>query len=729
MLPLLAVLLVSLSTFVLGLIVLLKNRGNFTNTSFGIFTFMLSVWIIVEYFSNDLRLSYGAQLWLNRITVFMPGLGLYFLLLFSLEFTRLWYKYFRPFAIICGLITLAISALSTTSLLIKDIVPRGQVIAVKFGAFSPLFSIYIISLFVAVIAIFYISLHRLSGIARARTQIMTLSLFTALSITVVTNLILPVGFSNYDYIQIGLLSVIILVGGFAYAIVKQRLFDIRAVVARSIAYLLLLCTLIVTYAFMTFKIGSLLFKTSSIPAAQQTYNIIIAMLLAITFHPLQRFFEKITNKLFYRGRYDPQRLLHEITQVLASEIELVKLSHKVRKLLTQYMQVSAANIVVLHNGKVLAEGGNYVVSQLEELADELDQIKSRFVVTDELPEGQRKETMVKYGLSILATLRVQHEEKAGYLLLGSKLNGDIFTNEDLRIIKIIAGQLAIAIQNAKAYLEIKRFNKTLQTKISDATKQLRDANHSLQQLDQIKDEFISIASHQLRTPITVVEGYLANMADGVYGEFNTSQKQAIRLTQNRLKMMEMLVADMLNVSRIESGRFFIDRGPFDLNKVVPEEIEHLKLRANELEVQLIYKAPPQPVPVIIADEQKVRQVIVNLIDNALNYSPKGRVVVALDAAAEHVTFTVTDNGIGVSKADQAKLFTKFFRTEKAKQTRLEGTGLGLYLVKQVIDAHKGAIIFSSQEGRGSTFGFSLSVNQAVENKPSGRQLAGRAPSL
>lgn len=707
-----AILAVAVCNFGLGLIVLVKNRHSLTNIAFSLFAVMLSVWLIANYYSNNMALDYQVIVWLNRSTLFVPPIALYCLFMFSLLFTGRAHKHIVKIGTVLGVTALGIAFLGITPLVFGGIEPREDVVAVLFGPLILVYGSFIVAMFLGLVAILLGSLSRLNGSAKMRTKYMAGSLFLALLVTVVTNLVLPLFMNNYAYIQLGLVSTIIIVGGFAYAIIRHRLFDIRTVVARSATYVLLLLTLSFMYTLVAFKIGGLIFGSSSINTPQQTFNIITAIVLAFTFQPLRRFFEKLTDKVFYRDRYDPEHLINQIGQVLASEIELVGLSRRVRSLLSRHMRVDRVNIVVLNNNKVFAEAGHYVVSELEGLARDLAHLSGRVIIADEEREGKRKQTLQKYGIGVFVALRTR-EGKIGYLLLGNKLSGDIYTGVDLRVIDIIADQLAVAIQNAKAYVQIQQFNQTLKTKVNDATKQLRDANANLHQLDKVKDDFISMASHQLRTPLTVSEGYLANIIDGMYGQFSEQQKQVLSITLNNLHLTASLVSDLLNISRMEAGRFFIDAKPTDLNDIVPEEINQLRIRAQSMNVALIYKAASEPVPILSLDGSKTRQAIMNLIDNAIYYTPQGQVTVSLRSDRKNVVFEVTDTGIGVPAAQQAQLFAKFFRADNAKLVRTDGTGIGLYLVKRVIEDQGGSIIFSSREGKGSTFGFRLPLPATI----------------
>jgi signal transduction histidine kinase len=301
-------------------------------------------------------------------------------------------------------------------------------------------------------------------------------------------------------------------------------------------------------------------------------------------------------------------------------------------------------------------------------------------------------------------------------LLGHKQSGDIFNATDIKTLNILANELAVAIHNAKSYTQIQNFNKTLQVKIEDATAQLRDANAHLKELDEIKNEFLSMATHQLNTPLAAVDGYLSLMAGGVISD-PKEQHDTLEKMLHRVRMMKHLVTDFLNVSRIEAGTFVIEPTPVDLNKIVSEQVNELGIAAKEKEVFLQYITPKHPLPPIEVDEQKISQAVMNLIDNAIYYTPKGNVKVYLDSDGQNAVFKVVDNGIGVPQNQKDKLFQKFARADNAKKERPSGNGVGLYLVKLVVEAHGGKIIFESTEGKGSTFGFSVPMKAKEDIEP------------
>ena len=247
----------------------------------------------------------------------------------------------------------------------------------------------------------------------------------------------------------------------------------------------------------------------------------------------------------------------------------------------------------------------------------------------------------------------------------------------------------------------------MQQKVDEATKELRRANTRLKELDATKDEFISMASHQLRTPLTTVKGYLSMILEGDVGAVKKDQKELMQHAFDGANRMVYLIADLLNVSRLQTGKFVIDNRPTNLEEVVSSEISQLNEQAANREIKLVYHKP-DGFPVLNLDETKIRQVVMNFLDNALYYTPKGgSVTVDLRATDKEVSYTVADTGVGVPKDAQHHLFSKFYRADNARKMRPDGTGLGLYMAKKVIAAQGGAIIFKSTEGKGSTFGFSF----------------------
>jgi signal transduction histidine kinase len=261
-------------------------------------------------------------------------------------------------------------------------------------------------------------------------------------------------------------------------------------------------------------------------------------------------------------------------------------------------------------------------------------------------------------------------------------------------------------------------NKLLFEENQHVLRQLRESNTKLRALDEAKDDFISMASHQLRTPLTSVKGYISMLLEGDAGKLTPLQKKLLTQSFFSSQRMVYIIADLLNVSRLKTGKFIIDAVPVSLADVVQEELEQLKDTAVSRSLTLEYKKPKN-FPELMLDETKTRQIIMNFVDNAIYYTPAGgRIKIRLINNPGTVEFRVEDNGIGVPRSEQPHLFTKFYRAGNARKARPDGTGLGLFMAKKVIIAQGGALIFDSTEDKGSTFGFVFSKSKlAVQNQP------------
>ena len=237
------------------------------------------------------------------------------------------------------------------------------------------------------------------------------------------------------------------------------------------------------------------------------------------------------------------------------------------------------------------------------------------------------------------------------------------------------------------------------------------SNQQLQRLDEAKNEFISMASHQLRTPLTSIKGYLDMLLQGDLGPVRPTQKAVLREAFSSSERMVQLINDFLSISRLQTGTFTMNRQLASLSDIVRSEVALLKVVAKQRNIVLSVHID-EDVPTLDIDAEKLRQVVMNMIDNAIFYSKERTTVnVSLCCNTQEGVFTVEDQGIGVPKAEQSGVFGKFFRASNARKRRPDGTGVGLFLARKVVLEHGGSMIFTSKENKGSTFGFRLPLDQ------------------
>ncbi len=229
------------------------------------------------------------------------------------------------------------------------------------------------------------------------------------------------------------------------------------------------------------------------------------------------------------------------------------------------------------------------------------------------------------------------------------------------------------------------------------------------EITQMKNEFVSTVSHELRTPLTSIKGYVDLILDGDAGEINDIQREFLSIVQENSDRLVELINDMLDISRIESGRIHLKVEPLYVSDLVEGAVDTFRAvltqSGRSVDVHV-----PENLPLVAADRDRVRQVLINLVSNALKYSPAGGdVAVSAELSDGKVTISVRDHGLGIGKHDQEMLFTKFYRVDSAMTREIGGTGLGLSICKSIIELLGGDIGVKSAVGKGSTFWFSLPV--------------------
>lgn len=240
--------------------------------------------------------------------------------------------------------------------------------------------------------------------------------------------------------------------------------------------------------------------------------------------------------------------------------------------------------------------------------------------------------------------------------------------------------------------------------------ELQRAYAKLKELDEAKSEFVSIASHQLRTPLTAIKGYISMILEGSYGALNETQGKPMKSVYESNERLIRLVNDLLNISRIESGRVDMKWAQKNIGDIVKSVIEEIGIKAQEKKMKIVFEKPEETLPEITLDEEKIRNVLLNVVDNAIRYTKKGKITIRAyakqDASQKRrsITVEVKDTGDGMTQEEINHLFESFSRGGAGTRMSTEGAGLGLYIAKQFINLHKGKIWAESQgRGEGSTF--------------------------
>jgi signal transduction histidine kinase len=709
---------VALANIILGLLILVKGRESRVNKVYALLSFSVFYWCIGMIMYRASETIAGSLFWcklLYAAPIFVVGSFLFFSYIFP-DSDKKEKNIVRLIIIFTGAFMFFLTVF--TDKIIEEVIFRPEKEkAIVFGSFYFLYIIFISGYFLWAYIKLVKRLFYFKGIVRAQILYVFWGSFLASGLGMITNLTLPtLGIFYFNWL--GQVFSIVMVGFIAYAVIVHRLMDIKLVMRRysvftfSIASILILTTIVRYFINLRYLEENLLVDT---------VVLIVAILL---YARVKEYYYKIANKYFFSSLYDAKQVIAEISDKLRSSIETKKIYKFIYETLDSAVHVKAFGILSFNekNQNYYIEynkgfnAGNKIKFSADKYFNAVFISRNESIVIEELKHSSlNKES--KKTLNMLSKLKVEiitplnvKDKTVGLLTLGPKESGDMYNEEDLSVLKTVGAQAAIAIENAFLFQETKNFNKKLKKEIRLATKELRQANEKLKKLDQAKSEFISIASHQLRTPLTVIKGYVSMMLEGSFGKILPEQKDSLKKVFQSSERLIHLIENLLNISRIESGRLQFSYEMMNFEELVENVIEELETTAKKKKLKLIYKKPKKTFPKVRIDREKIRQVIMNLIDNAIKYTEKGEVEIELKLIKNKIFFSVSDSGMGIEKGDMLNLFKKFSRGQGTSVIHTEGTGLGLYVARQMIENHKGKIWAESEgKGKGAKFIFELPI--------------------
>ena len=694
--------LIVISMWGIGILVLLRNYKFRLNWSFAVFSFVVGAWMISNYIGANFKTHHYSVFFSHGdffLGPLLAGSFVYFAYRLIYQNVASEINTIYEISIIVASLLLSFSTLSSK---VVTIGYSQNSLSLSYGSGFDIYGALLGFMVLFGLLQLIIGYRRARSDEKSQIAFILIGLLVASLMVVVSNLLVPLLTKsktiNLYSGDISYLGIAFLVGISSYAIVKHKLFDIRLVIVRSLGYLITLVAVALILIVPVLLITTHLLG-ANLAAGAIAILVLSNLLVAIAFQPLKNIFNRIANKLFYRGYYEPQIILDKLSNMLVGSVDLNYITEGSKKILSQALRPTTMQYVLYVAQKSL----------YRDAVETLSSMKDTLIVADELIEERNqhlKKFLAEQNISIVIRLRTDKKD-LGFIFVGNKEAGSLYNETDKRFLRIAADEIAISLQNAIRFKEIESFNQTLQEKIDVATRQLTKANSKLKVLDANKDDFISMASHQLRTPLTSVKGYVSMVLEGDVGKISDQQRKMLSQAFDSSQRMVYLISDLLNVSRLQTGKFVIERTDCDLSKIITEEIDLLEDTAKARDLKIYYKKPAN-FPILNIDEIKTRQVIMNFLDNAIYYTPPGgKITIELEEKTSNVELRVIDTGIGVPASVSHHLFTKFYRAENAKKARPDGTGLGLFMAKKVIIAQGGSIIFSTKENVGSTFGFSL----------------------
>jgi signal transduction histidine kinase len=489
---------------------------------------------------------------------------------------------------------------------------------------------------------------------------------------------------------------------------------------------------------------------------QSNYSYVAGIFLApafvFFFYSLDRGTRNFANKYLFFSLYNYQETINKLTDDLNHYIDLDKIINLIVDTIKKTMQLDRTGILLINSDKKPVEyqiakvigfnrsngislvKDNFLTRYLEKHQKPLVRDEIILLARDSADSKERNGFMRlhKHMKKIEASLCLpimSSKKLIGIIVLGPKISGDAYTHEDLNLLNTLSKQAGTAIDNAQLYKKIEEFNHTLKQKVDDQTRNLQEANRELmfqnklnKELLEMKSDFLRVVNHQLNTPLSVMSGYFSMLKEGSY-----KASQALPAIEQGLKRINQTVSDFWDAYEIEGERMRMEPQKVDITGIVDKLIAEKKdlPLAQKRKLKIKVKKADFKIPLVWCDQKKLTHVISNLLDNAVFYTDKGSITVIYEKAGDdYLKINVKDTGAGISKEDSKKLFQKFSRGQRASGLHPDGSGLGLYIARKIVESNNGELNFTSQgEGKGTTFSFTLPVYRNQKSAvPSGDEV-------
>ncbi|MFH1783371.1 MAG: ATP-binding protein [bacterium] len=424
-------------------------------------------------------------------------------------------------------------------------------------------------------------------------------------------------------------------------------------------------------------------------------------------------------------------ILFEMSRTVTSTLQVSLILDMVMDIVVDKLEVASSSVFILEedghlhikssrglSAEFVQGDGFKVLSTFAQRSSDRGEMVVRNTFTDE--DSKLKEVMHREGFKSLANIPLIISGKIMGLLNINSKQEDVFSERRIKLLSVFSKQLAVALQNAQLYERTQQFTQELEEKINIATgnlartnDKLSAANERLEELSRAKSEFVSIVSHELRSPLTSVSGFVDLMLDGETGKINKNQKEFLAIIKDNSRRLLDLIGDLLNLSKIETGTINdIRKEPVDIKKIIKQVCLSFQAQLENKGLSLKMDIEKDLLSKVSADANQIIQVMTNLLSNAVKYTPKGGTVsVSLGRIPGYIQVMVSDTGMGIAKDDLSHMFEKFYRTDNPKVRELSGTGLGLTITKSIVEKHEGKIWVESELGKGTEFFFTLPVDK------------------
>lgn len=714
-----------LTSLLLGGFVFYKNKKGRVNIAFALFSGSVAFWSFGYFFWQMSTTAEMALFWSRMFmagAVFIPITYFHFILVLTELFGKR-----KKFLLFSYLIFFIFFLFDFTPLFVNRI---EHVFSYEFWPLpGPVYHIFLIVWFAYVIYATYLLFNKYKnsqGTIRSQIKYVFIGMIVGFA----------GGSTNYflwykiPVPPVANILVSVYVAAIAYSIIKYRLMDIRIAARKAFIYLG-----VATFTYGIFYLTAWVYIQyfgGIFSSNGYLAGIIIAPLFVTSLFGINRGLEIIANKYFFVSLYNYQATINKLSQELNYYNDLDKIIGLIVDTIKKTMQLDRAGVLLINqnekpihyqiaqvsgfneqNGISLVQD-NFLTKYLQKtqkplVGDELTLLARDAKTKKDQESFSKLYNHMKHIEASLCLPLMSNNTLIGIIVLGAKISKDAYTKEDLELLSTLSNQAGIAVDNAKLYKEVKDFSKTLQGKVDEQTKYLKE-------LLEIKSDFLRVVNHQLNTPLSVMKGYFSMMEEGSY-----PTEKAIPSIKSGLERISSTVADFWDAYELEGEKMKMEHQKIDITEIVDKLIpEKQKLQlTQERKLKIYVQKPKFKAPIVWCDYKKIGHVISNLLDNAVYYTRQGSVTVFYELVGnDYLKINVKDTGVGITEEDKEKIFQKFSRGDNATDLRPDGSGLGLFIAKKIVDGNDGEMMYVSEgKDKGSTFSFTVPIYKDQKAAP------------
>jgi len=714
----------SVGGFILGFLVFLKAEKKAGNISFSLVSILISLVVAANYFSLTNKDSTDSTLFWIRAVMFLVPFLMVAIFYFCSSYLNDDFKLRTKRVVFLILIATLLSIINITSLTYSSVqISSDGTIIPTTGFGLILNAFFILPLFGLAVIVMIRNIKKSSDPHKKNMiKFAFYLILVSFGTQIITSFVIVAAFNYTALVPLGSFLIFLFVILMTVSIFYYKAFKISLVGAVVFAVIL---------SVLTF---AEIFTAKGIQ--EISYKIIVFLSVALIGYQFirsvykeierRKIMEDLANKLDVANKN--LLSLQQINNKIVSTLDLKKVSQEIVDSTRNELKYKGAFLVLVDKKKnlirPLAITGGAISSIIKKYLhkpfnkytlpfhNNNDSIIQHSIKQCEIKTTDSLQKVLKGALGLRTTILIQEAiniksfivapivsrgEVIGVIIFASGKNEDEIKESERKMISSVADQAAIAIENAKLYEELEK------------------ANEKLKELDKLKNEFLSIASHQIRTPLSIVKGYISILrTNKKIGTISKKQELFLKNINDANNQLINIINDFLNLSRIEQKRLKLDISKFDPSKHIEGIIERFNQEIERKHIKLIYKK--SDVPPINVDEPKIIEVITNLVDNAIKYTPEdGEVTIKCEKKNDELMISVKDTGIGIPEKFMDNLFQKFARAENAVHVQPNGNGVGLFLVKKIVEAHQGRIEVHSKEGKGTKF--KIYLNYKSDLKP------------